>query len=129
MKNYITDEMMEQIASYMDDQKREEVHFSMAPCGNAEFIRVYLELDQEFAQLLENEFSVDYENMKELKDLTVEEIEQADGEKLTIDELNILKENPAVEKTESLGTRGSYTGCTWYDVQLTNGNSIDIYIK
>jgi hypothetical protein len=47
------------IASYMDDDKREEVHAELAPCTNEEFLKRYLELDPEFATLLKNEFGIE----------------------------------------------------------------------
>lgn len=47
------------IASYMDDDKREEVHGDLAPCTEYEFLIKYLELDPDFAELLKQEFSIE----------------------------------------------------------------------
>ena len=55
----IGQELMDVIASYMDDEKREAVHAEMAPCSNEEFILRYLELDPDFEELLRIEFSVE----------------------------------------------------------------------
>ena len=52
---------MEVIASYMDDEIREELNFKMAPCTNEEFLKAYVERVPEFSELLENEFSIDIE--------------------------------------------------------------------
>lgn len=53
----ITDEDMFNIASYMDDEIREHLHFELAPCSNEEFLKRYLELDPDFEELLESEFN------------------------------------------------------------------------
>lgn len=53
----ITNEMMNVIGSYMDDDIREEIHGEMAPCTPDEFLTAYLEKDPEFRDLLENEFN------------------------------------------------------------------------
>ena len=55
----ITQELMDTIATYMDDEKREKVHFELAPCQPEEFLKRYLELDPDFEELLESEFSIE----------------------------------------------------------------------
>lgn len=52
----ITQEDMDIIATYMDDDIREAVHMDMAPCEPEEFIREYLERDPDFIVTLEQEF-------------------------------------------------------------------------
>ena len=49
--------IMDAIATYMDDDIREQVHVELAPCTNDEFIKRYLELDPDFEDLLVSEFS------------------------------------------------------------------------
>lgn len=49
---------MDVIAVYMDDDKREQVHFELAPCDPEEFLKQYLELDPDFMDVLKNEFSI-----------------------------------------------------------------------
>ncbi len=44
-------ETWESIASYMNDDIREQVHFELAPCTATEFMERYLELDEEFAEI------------------------------------------------------------------------------
>lgn len=46
------------IASYMDDDIRETVHSELAPCTEIEFLNRYLELDPDFSDLLDTEFSI-----------------------------------------------------------------------
>lgn len=64
MKRYgeeftLTQELMDTIASYMDDETRENVHFELAPCDPKEFLKRYLELDPDFSELLDNEFGIE----------------------------------------------------------------------
>jgi len=49
---------MDAIATYMDDETREQVHLELAPCSPKEFLKRYLELDADFAELLYNEFGI-----------------------------------------------------------------------
>lgn len=44
------------IASYMDDEIREDIHQELAPCSEVEFFREYMERDPEFIDLLRSEF-------------------------------------------------------------------------
>lgn len=55
----LTNDLMDTIATYMDDEKREQVHFELAPCSQEEFLKRYLELDPDFAKLLYNEFGIE----------------------------------------------------------------------
>lgn len=59
----ITDSTMEVIASYMDDEIIEELNFKMAPCTNEKFLKAYVERVPDFSELLENEFSIDIEEV------------------------------------------------------------------
>lgn len=52
-------DLMDVIASYMDDDAREQVHFELAPCSNSEFLERYVELDPEFSELLSSEFGIE----------------------------------------------------------------------
>ncbi len=64
MKRYgenfeLTDELLEAMAVFMDDEKRERVHFELAPCEPEEFLIRYLELDPDFENVLKSEFSIE----------------------------------------------------------------------
>lgn len=50
------------ITSYMNDDLREQVHAELAPCTVKEFLDRYLELDPDFQDLLDSEFSDSYVN-------------------------------------------------------------------
>lgn len=52
----LTQEIMSDICTYMDDDIREQVHGELAPCTPEEFLKRYLELDPEFIELLQSEF-------------------------------------------------------------------------
>lgn len=52
-------EEMENIATYMNDEIREDLHLEMAPCEPEEFLRAYVERDQDFEELLNSEFSIE----------------------------------------------------------------------
>lgn len=54
----ITKSRFETIATYMDDEIREEVHAELAPCTETEFLKRYLELDEDFYNLLNSEFGI-----------------------------------------------------------------------
>lgn len=66
----VTDNTMEAIATYMDDEIREEVHFKYAPCTNEYFLKQYYltalknssEHATEFGEILGNEFDIDIDD-------------------------------------------------------------------
>lgn len=55
----IDQKTMDAIAVYMDDGKREQVHFELAPCEPEEFLKRYLELDPDFSSVLKSEFGIE----------------------------------------------------------------------
>ena len=55
----IDQKLMDAIATYMDNETREKVHLKLAPCSPKEFLKRYLELDADFAELLNDEFGID----------------------------------------------------------------------
>lgn len=55
----INQDLMDRIAIYMDDEKREQVHREIAPCSPEEFLKRYLELDPDFENILKSEFSIE----------------------------------------------------------------------
>lgn len=70
MKNLVTisNELMENISSYMDDDLREDTHFAVAPCSNEVFITEYYntasaELKRELEDILSDEFNLDLDDI------------------------------------------------------------------
>jgi hypothetical protein len=55
----VTNEEMNDIASYMNDELRESIHFDLAPCTNEEFIIAYCNADPTFEDLLNEEFHIE----------------------------------------------------------------------
>lgn len=55
----ITNELMDTIATYMDDEIREKIHNEYAPCSNEYFIEKYIEQDPAFNELLQREFRIE----------------------------------------------------------------------
>jgi len=60
----ISNELMNSIASYMDDDLREQIHFAVAPCSNEVFITEYYntaspELKEALEDILFEDFSID----------------------------------------------------------------------
>lgn len=49
--------MRDYIASYMQDDIREDLHEDLAPCSFSDFLRAYVDADPEFYTLLKSEFS------------------------------------------------------------------------
>ena len=57
----ITQELMDTIAAYMNDDIREDLHFKLAPCKPDLFLREYVKRDPEFEKLLYDEFGIEME--------------------------------------------------------------------
>lgn len=63
MKKYgetykLSQQEMDIIASYMDDDIREDLHTELAPCEPEEFLEAYVEQDPAFEDLLDMEFGI-----------------------------------------------------------------------
>lgn len=78
MKRYgesfiLKQDLMDTIASYMDDDIREDLHFRIAPCSPDLFLREYTKRDPGFVDLLKSEFSIEMEfNTRELAEKIVD---------------------------------------------------------
>ena len=57
----ITQELMDIIATYMNDDIREDLHFRLAPCEPDLFLSEYVKRDPEFEKLLYDEFGIEME--------------------------------------------------------------------
>ena len=57
----ITQELMDIIATYMNDDIREDLHFRLAPCEPDLFLRESVKRDPEFEKLLYDEFGIEME--------------------------------------------------------------------
>ncbi len=66
MKRYgeafdLTQDLMNTIAGYMDDDIRENLHVELAPCTHEVFLEAYVKADPEFESLLNDEFGIELE--------------------------------------------------------------------
>lgn len=55
----ITQNLLDDIATYMDDEIREQVHIELAPCTPEQFLRRYVELDPQFVAILYDVFDIE----------------------------------------------------------------------
>lgn len=58
-KTELTQDMLDVIATYMNDIIREDVHFDLAPCNPETFLGEYLKRDPGFEALLREEFGIE----------------------------------------------------------------------
>lgn len=62
MKNTsLSQETLDIIATYMDDDIREDLHFRLAPCEPKVFLQEYCKRDVEFTNVLKTEFGIEME--------------------------------------------------------------------
>lgn len=64
MKRYgedfeLTQDLLDDIAVYMNDEIREKLHFSVAPCKPEDFLKAYISEDPAFEDMLMAEFSIE----------------------------------------------------------------------
>ena len=52
----ITEDDLDNISSYMDDEIREQLHSRLAPCSPSDFLRAYIAADPDILTVLVNEF-------------------------------------------------------------------------
>lgn len=55
----LTQEELDVIATYMNDDIREDVAFDLDSCTPEEFLKDYVNRDEDFEELLKSEFSIE----------------------------------------------------------------------
>lgn len=55
----LSQEELDVIATYMDDDIRESVAFDLSPCTPYQFLREYVSRDKHFEELLKSEFGIE----------------------------------------------------------------------
>lgn len=55
----LTQELMDVIATYMDDGIREYIHLRLVPCTPEQFLIEYVKRDPDFEYVLKSEFSIE----------------------------------------------------------------------
>lgn len=58
----LTQQLLDVIATYMNDNLREDIHFKFAPCKPDFFLKEYVKRDPKFKKLLLNEFWIEMED-------------------------------------------------------------------
>lgn len=62
MKNTsLSQKTLDNIATYMDDDIREDLHFRLAPCEPKVFLQEYCKRDIGFTNVLKTEFGIEME--------------------------------------------------------------------
>lgn len=54
----LTQELLDVIATYMNDDIRESLHYKLAPCEPDVFLKEYIKRDPGFEKLLYSEFGI-----------------------------------------------------------------------
>lgn len=57
------------------------------------------------------------------------EIEVLNNEVITSEQFDEIELNEEVTNMENLGTSSSHRNCTWYSVEFSDGESIDVFLK
>nr|DAH71481.1 MAG TPA: hypothetical protein [Caudoviricetes sp.] len=55
----LTQELLDDIAVYMNDEIRENIHRALAPCKPEDFLKAYINEDPAFEDILRVEFSIE----------------------------------------------------------------------
>ena len=58
-REVLKQELLDVIATYMNDDIREDIAFELAPCSPDEFITEYVKRDPKFVDLMKSEFSIE----------------------------------------------------------------------
>lgn len=60
--------------------------------------------------------------------MTKSEIEKLNNQIITEEQMEEVECSEVVDRVESLGPSWSHTGCTWYSVEFTDGDSVDVFM-
>lgn len=61
--------------------------------------------------------------------MTRKQIEELHGKFITDEQYDEIRSHEEVENIECLGCSGIKPSFDWYDIQFTDGTSIDVYIR
>lgn len=92
----VTQKEMDVIATYMDDDLREQICSELAPCEPGEFLTRYCELVPEFGNLLKDEFLVELKNGEAFKT-------NAENDELTPEEEAAIERYREIKKAAKCG--------------------------
>jgi hypothetical protein len=61
--NQFSQQVLNNIAVYMNEDIREDLHFKLAPCEPKVFLQEYCKRDVEFTNVLKTEFGIEMEDL------------------------------------------------------------------
>lgn len=130
MKNLvnISNELMENIATYMDDELREQTHYAVAPCSNEAFITEYYNnatptLKSALEDLLSNEFGLYIEDI-----IFTAYYQVYDNVSLTEEEFEALCDDIYTINSQPTFSRYTHKNETAYTVMMISGN-LTVFVK
>ena len=121
-KHFLTKSILKQIEQYLETKEWMEIQQKFPDGSPKEWIEEY----RKIFPLFETN-NIDCSQLKELSELSMEELEGIDCQLLDSEERTLLKQNVNVKSIEVLGTSGKHPNMMWYTVTLTNGKQVDIY--
>lgn len=122
----ISNDIMECIAQYMDDELREQITFDCTPCTNEVFITEYIsrlsmEQDIRFADFLADEFNLDVDDI-----IYAAYCERYQDQVVDAYDIEWLLESKEVLKVTNNGSSSTHPRMTEYTVMMISGD-FDIY--
>ena len=61
--------------------------------------------------------------------MNINELKEMNNSLITENQLEEIECSECVANVENCGNSSQYVGATWFDVQLTDGSSIDVFVK
>lgn len=130
MKNLVnvSNELMENIATYMDDELREQIHFAVATCSNEGFITEYFNsatatLKIELEDILSNEFGLDIDDI-----IFTAYYQVYDNISLTAEDFKALCDDSNTINSEPIFSRYTHKDETAYKVRMVSGD-LTVFVK
>lgn len=130
MKNLVTisNETMNNIATYMDDDLREQTHFAVAPCSNEVFITEYYntasaELKRALEDILSDEFGLDLDDI-----IFTAYYQVYDNISLTAEDFKELCDDPNTINSKPTFSRYTHKNEIAYTVMMITGD-LTVFVK
>lgn len=124
----VSNELMENIASYMDDELREQTHTAVAPCSNEIFITEYYNnatpaLKLALEDILMDEFGLDYDDI-----IFTAYYQVYDNVSLTPEEFKALHDDPNTINSQPTFSRCTHKNETAYTVLMVSGD-LTVFVR
>lgn len=124
----ISNELMENIVSYMDDDLRERTHFEVSPCSYEIFITEYYnnapaKLKRALEDVLSDEFGLDLDDI-----IFTAYYQVYDNVSLTTEEFKALCDDTNTIKSQPTFSRYTHKNETAYTVMMVSGD-LTVFVK